>query len=311
MKLQIIFLERVIVKNNYRQFVSTILVICTWVAYAKGQTAPPAADIFLIDMKLHSGQIALSQPVQITEWQGYDNQPSFLPDGKNLLYTSIRDDGQADIYRYNIADNTITRITQTFESEFSPTVTPDGKFFSVVRVEKDSTQRLWKFPLTGGEPALVLETVKPVGYHAWADANTVALFILGNPLTLQIADLRTGKAEIVAENIGRSLRKIPKQEAISFVHKVGENEWLIKRLDLKTHAITTLVKALPGSEYCAWTPQDILLMAQDSKLFQCDFKVNSDWQEIADFADAGLKGITRLAVSPKGDRLAVVAISTR
>ncbi|MDZ7367168.1 MAG: hypothetical protein ONB43_15070 [candidate division KSB1 bacterium] len=261
-------------------------------------------------MKIRSGKIELGKPVQITEWKGYDNQPSFLPDGKSLLYTSIRDDGQADTYRYNITDNTITRITQTPESEFSPTMMPDGKHFSVVRVEPDSTQRLWKFPINGGEPALVLENLKPVGYHAWADANTVALFILGNPLTLQIADLRTSKAEVVAENIGRSLHKIPKQEVISFVHKVGENEWLIKRLDLKTRAITTLVKTLPGSEDCAWTPQGILLMGKDSKLFQHDPKKNGEWQEIADFSSAGLKSITRLAVSPKGDRLAIVAIAT-
>ncbi|MCI0693283.1 hypothetical protein L0337_14920 [candidate division KSB1 bacterium] len=288
-----------------------ILIIVVRATCILSQTAPPTADIFLVDMKMRDGQIELGQPVQITEWQGYDNQPSFLPYGKSLLYTSIRDDGQADIYHYNIADNTIKRITQTFESEFSPTVTPDGKFFSVVRVEKDSTQRLWKFPIAGGEPTLVLENVKPVGYHAWGDANTVALFVLGNPPTLQIAEIRTGNAEIVAQNIGRSLHKFPKQEAISFVHKVGENEWLIKRLDLKMRTITALVKTLPGSEDYAWTPQGILLMGQDSKLFQCDPRKNGEWQEIADFADAGLKGITRLAVSPKGEKLAVVAIAAQ
>ncbi|MGH7454780.1 MAG: TolB family protein [bacterium] len=298
-------------KNQLRRFIPIILLIFGRVTSVWCQTAPPAVDIFLVDMKMRDGQVELGKPVQITEWKGYDNQPSFLPDGKSLLYTSIRDDGQADIYRYNIADNTITRITQTSESEFSPTIMPDGNHFSVVRVEMDSTQRLWKFPITGGEPALVLENVKPVGYHAWADASTAALFVLGNPLTLQIADLRTGKAEIVAENIGRSLHKIPKQEAISFVHKVGENEWLIKRLDLKTRAITTFVKTLPGSEDCAWTPQGILLMGQDSKLFQCDPKKNGEWQEIADFAGAGLKEITRLAVSSKADRLALVAIAAQ
>jgi len=297
--------------KRQRHIIAIVVSIVFIFTRVLSQIAPPAADIFLMDMKMRGGQIELGKPIQITEWKGYDNQPSFLPDGKSLLYTSIRDDGQADIYRCNIADNTITRITQTSESEFSPTIMPDGKHFSVVRVELDSTQRLWKFPIIGGEPTLVLENVKPVGYHTWADANIFALFILGNPPTLQIADLRTGKAEIVAENIGRSLHKIPKQEAIGFVHKVGENEWLIKRLDLKTHAITTLAKPLSGSEYYTWTPHGLLLMGQDSQLFQCDPKKNGAWQEIADFASTGLKGITRLAVSPKGEKLAVVAISAR
>jgi hypothetical protein len=299
------------VKIKIQPVFAVFLILVVRATDVFSQTAPPTTDIFLVDMKMRDGQVELGKPAQITEWKGYDNQPSFLPDGKSLFYTSIRDDGQADVYRYNIADNTITRITQTSESEFSPTVMPDGKHFSVIRVEPDSTQRLWKFPINGGEPALVLENVKPVGYHAWAEANTVALFILGNPPTLQIADIRTGKAETVAENIGRSLHKIPKQEAISFVHKAGENEWLIKQLDLKTRAITTLVKTLPGSEDCVWTLQGILLMGKDSKLFQYDPKKNGDWQEIADFAHAGFKSITRLAVSPKGEKLAVVAISTR
>jgi len=296
-------------KSHYQKAVLMFLVIFTGVAHVASQTALPATDIYLADIKMKSGRVEVGKPSKMTEWAGYDNQPIFLPDGKSLFYTSIRDHGQADIYRYDIAGNSLANVTQTYESEYSATVTPDGKFFSVIRVERDSTQRLWKFPLAGGEASLVLEKVKPVGYQAWGDANTAALFVLGNPPTLQIADVRTGNAEVVAQNIGRSLHKIPKQEAISFVHKFGENEWLIKRLDLKTRTISTLVKTLPGSEDYAWTPQGILLMGQDSKLFQCDPKKNGEWQEIADFAIAGLKSITRLAVSPKGEKLAMVAIA--
>jgi len=287
-----------------------ILVIVIRTTSLFSQTAPPSVDIYLVDMKTRSGQIELSKPMQITEWRGYDNQPMFLPDGKSLFYTSIRDDGQADIYQYKIADNAITNGTKTFESEYSATPTPDGKFFSVIRVERDSTQRLWKFPLAGGEPALVFENIKPVGYHAWGDATTVAMFVLGNPPTLQIGDTRTGKAEVIEKNIGRSLHKIPKRDAISFVHKISEKEWLIKQLDLKTRAISTLVQTLPGSEDYAWTPQGILLMGKEAKLYQYDLKKDAAWKEIADFSNAGLKNITRLAVSPKGDRLAVVAIAT-
>jgi hypothetical protein len=303
--------KRIAVKIKFQPFLAIIPIIFARASSVLSQTALPATDIYLVDMKMHSGLVELGKPVQITEWQGYDNQPMFLPDGKSFFYTSIRDDAQADIYQYTISENVLANITKTFESEYSATVMPDGKFFSVIRVERDSTQRLWKFPLAGGEPSLVLERVKPVGYQAWGDANTVALFVLGNPPTLQLADIRTGNAEVVAQNIGRSLHKIPKQEAISFVHKVGDTEWLIKRLDLKARTISTLAKTLPGSEDYAWTPQGILLMGQDSKLFQCDPKKNGEWQEIADFSSAGLKNITRLAVSPKGEKLAIVAIATR
>ena len=69
---------------------------------------------------------------RVTTWEGYDNQPSFTPDGAAILYTSIRADNQADIYRHGLADNSTMRLTETEEAEYSPTVTPDGKFFSVV-----------------------------------------------------------------------------------------------------------------------------------------------------------------------------------
>src|SRR4030095_10520973 len=137
---------------------------------------PTPSDIFLVDLSTDHEQLKLGQPVRITEWNGYNNQPAFLPDGSSLLYTSIRSDKQADIYKYDFKSRGTSRITETPESEFSPTLTPDGHFISVVRVEADGTQRLWKFPLGAGKPSLVLEKIKPVGYHTWIDQNTLALF---------------------------------------------------------------------------------------------------------------------------------------
>jgi Tol biopolymer transport system component len=165
--------------------------------------APPATDIFIADLRATpGGKLKLGRPVKITTWAGYNNQPSFLPDGKTILYTSIRDK-QADIYRYDLRAASTTQVTNTPESEYSPTLMPDGKSISVVRVEADGTQRLWKFPLAGGSPSLILEKIKPVGYHLWVDDDTLALFVLGKPNTLQLVDLRSGKAEVISENPGR------------------------------------------------------------------------------------------------------------
>jgi hypothetical protein len=50
----------------------------------------------------------------------------------------------------------------------------------------------------------------------------------------------------------------------------------------------------------------VLLMANGSKLFARK-KSDFAWVELSDFSNAGLKNITRIAVSPKGDRIAVVA----
>jgi len=266
---------------------------------------PASTDIFLIDATDHNGLMKFGQPVKISASAGYNNQPSFLPDGQGLLYTSIRDK-QADIYRYDIRGAATTQITNTVESEYSPTVMPDGQSISVVRVEADGTQRLWKFPLGGGAPALILEKIKPVGYHLWIDDHTLALFILGKPNTLQIVDTRTGKADVIAENPGRILRLIPHQQKLSFVHKVSDQEWIVKSFDLKTREIATIIKTFSGVEDYAWTPAGVLLMAKESKLFWRK-KTDWAWVDLADFSNAGLKKITRIAVSPKGDRIAVVS----
>ncbi|MEE9169248.1 MAG: hypothetical protein V3U73_05745 [bacterium] len=271
------------------------------------QTAPPGTDIYVASISMDEGTLSVSTPTNITNRPGYDNQPYFLPDGTGLLYTSLQEDSQTDIFRYDFNRKVITRVTETRESEYSPTIMPDGKFFSTVRVELDTMQRLWKFPIGGGKPVIVLEHVKPVGYHAWGNENTVALFVLGDPPTLQIADSRTGKAERILGGVGRSLHKIPKMDAISFVHKMSEEEWLIKQIELKSRKIMLVVKALPKREDYAWTPGGTILMADGPKLFQFMPGKDENWREIADFSNAGLLNITRIAVSPSGGRVALVA----
>ena len=305
------------VSDYIRRAALAALVIIGLGAAARSQTPSPSptatpafSEIFIVDFKNERGGMRFSQPVKITTFAGYNNQPSFLPDGRSILYTSIRDK-QFDIYRYDLRSGATSQITNTPESEYSPTLMPDGKNISVVRVEADGTQRLWKFPLNGGHPALILEHIKPVGYHLWIDDHTLALFILGakgKPNTLQIVDVPTEKAHVVAENPGRILRLIPHQNKISFVHKISDHEWIVKAFDLKTRKITMLIKTLPGVEDYAWTPAGILLMAKDAKLFKWNPTVDQDWQQIADFSQAGLKRITRISVSPKGDRIAMVAL---
>jgi WD40 repeat protein len=290
------------------------LILSTW-GVARSQTTrpspppaatPPASDIFIIDVASHNGKMTLGRPVKITDVAGYNNQPSFMPDGQSILYTSIRDK-QADIYRYDIKSGATTQVTKTPESEYSATLMPDGRSISVVRVEADGTQRLWRFPLAGGEPSLILERIKPVGYHLWIDDHTLALFILGKPNTLQLVDTRTEKAETIAENPGRILRRIPHQNKFSFVHKISEKEWAIKAFDLRTRTSASLIDTLTGVEDYSWMPSGALLMGKDSTLFSVIPLTGKSWSEVADFKSAGLKNITRIALSPKGDRIAIVA----
>ncbi len=203
-------------------------------------------------------------------------------------------------------------MTDTPECEYSPTVTPDGAL-SVIRVEADGTQRLWRFTAEGKNPSLVLTDIKPVGYHAWLDQTTLALFVLGQPATLQLANTATGKGEIVASNIGQSILRMPGGGA-SFVQQAGtgaERTLTVTQLTVENGKPVTkvLTTAVPGATqaHLAWTPDGTLLMAHDGGLHAWRAGAAS-WNRVADLSALGLRNVTRLAVSPKGDRIAIVAV---
>src|SRR5690242_7351918 len=105
---------------------------------------PPGTDIWVADLTMHGGRATIGKPVNVTARPGYDNQPAFLPDGSGFLYTRIGADRQADIWRYDFATRAARAVTATRESEYSPTLMPKSGGISVVRVEQDSTQRLWR-----------------------------------------------------------------------------------------------------------------------------------------------------------------------
>ena len=163
------------------------LMLFAFLAAAVLQQPPPATEVYLASLTVDKQTVTLTAPVNISNNPGYDNQPAFTPDGGAVLFTSVRGDRKpdpansasigSDIYRYDIGAKQVAQVTNTPESEYSPTVTPDGQHISVIRVEADGTQRLWRFTIDGQSPALVLTDVKPVGYHAWADANTLGLFV--------------------------------------------------------------------------------------------------------------------------------------
>ena len=178
-----------------------------------------------------------------------------------------------------------------------------------------ATARKFGKPIDGHAPELVLRDVKPVGYHAWADDHTLALFVLGSPATLQLADAGSGRAAIVVTGITRSIQRMP-DGAISFVQRGGADGGTlsIRALDPKTKAMTLLVDAVAGAREadCAWTPDGLLLMADKDVLY--GWKKGSGqtaWRRLADLAALGLHGVTRIAISPAGDRIAFVTDAPR
>lgn len=268
----------------------------------------PGTEVFLVPLQGTgtAGTLKVGVAANVTRRDGYDNQPSFSPRSNALYFTSNRGDGHTDIYRNDFGTGLTTVVRKTVpESEYSAYTTRDGEALTVIRVEADSTQRLWRMPLGAGEPSVMFPGIKPVGYFAQADDSTWALFVLGTPATLQVAVTGRDAGTVVAQNVGRSLHRIPGSTRVSYVQK-GSNGWYVMSLDPHTKRADTLVRTLEGSEDVAWLDSTTMVIGKGSALYSWR-KGESAWKQVADFAYAGIGSITRLAVSPNGAWLAMVA----
>lgn len=266
--------------------------------------APPGTDIWTAALnRADDGTLSLGEATNATDREGYDNQPFFVPDGSGFWYTVIDDAGVADIWFHDLASGANTAVTTTApESEYSATPAPDGGF-TAIRVEADSTQRLWHFDTDGQNGRVLFPELAPVGYHAWPDDETVVMFVLGSPATLQVGNAATGMVETLTENIGRSMHRIPESTDASFVQRVSQEESWITRLDPSTGEQTRLIEAMEGGDFHTWTPDGVLLMGNGSSLYAWRPGSEGDWEEIGSLP-AGT--ISRLAVSPDGGTIALV-----
>ena len=265
--------------------------------------AQGGTEVWVAALTERGSSITVGRPQNVTQRAGYDNQPSFTPDGTAILYTSIREDAQADIWRVALDGSAPTRLTTTAESEYSATPMPNGRGFSVIRVERDSTQRLWAFAWDGSAERVILPALQPVGYHVWVGESAIGAFVLGNPNALVLADPRTQRVDTLARNIGRAFARVPGRDAFTFVHFHGDTS-VIGEVDVRTGSVRRLMPTPPHGEYHVWTPGGRLIASAGSRLFVW---TDGKWDVLADLAAFGVYGISRLALSPSGDRIALVA----
>lgn len=265
---------------------------------------PPGTEIYLLDLAISKKGVEVSNPRNITNHPGYDNQASFHPDKKILYYTSANAEGKTDLMQYNLESNESKALTNTPEKEYSPTVTPDKKFISCIIQRDNGAQDLGKYPIEGGAPVILVNTLT-VGYHAWIDENNLLLFVLGDTLTLRKYDLTANKETILAKRIGRSLHRIPNSSSMSFVHKLADNEWVIKKINADGR-MEVITSTLPGREDLSWTPDGKIIMSDGKKLFYFQPGKSANWQEITMPANMPSGTITRLSVNPKAKLLSLV-----
>ena len=266
--------------------------------------ALPATDIWLV--RIDNG--APGQALKISKGIGYNNQPHFSDDGSIIYYTremSVDDAVQTDIAAFHTRTSTTTMVNRTSESEYSPTPIPGRKALSVIQVEADQKQRLWAIDVASGKMDLLLPDVEPAGYHAWVNDKEVAMFILGDSFSLQIARLDDKGARLVADNIGRSIRKHPQTGEILYVDKNRE-PWQIAAFNPETTATRDVLPLFPASEDFTIDAKGNDWTGNGAKLYK---RVPGDrrWELMADFSTQGVHHISRLAINLKSGQIALVS----
>ncbi len=272
---------------------------------AASVTAQDATDIVTLDLRPHHDHVHAGSLVQVTDRDGYDNQPYFV-DHDRILFSSIRDGEQADVFRYTISQARLERLTETPESEYSPKLTPEGDAFTVVRVEMDGvSQHLYRYSLEGDSPERLLPEVDDIGYYAWAGPHRVALFRVGDPSSLHLADLSTGELHHVQDRIGPVLQSIPGTDAVSFVDQSDPERPVLKRLDGASGEVTTVAELPSGALEHVWMSDATVLMGHEGTLYRSTRDPERPWHPLKGL-DEVVGPFDRLALAPSGFRLAVV-----
>ncbi len=268
--------------------------------------AQPNTDVYVFDLNFDNGSIKLSNPKNISNNDGYDNQPSFL-NNSSILFASTRD-GQTDIRLFNIeAGSTTTWITDTpTGSEYSPLKIPNKKAVSAIRLDLDGLQRLYEYNLKNGDSKPILKDAK-VGYHVWYNSYTlVHTVLIENRMDLVISNLKEKTSQTLQKNVGRSLSKIPNTDAVSFISK-EENTWQIKAINPITKEIKNIANTYKNSEDICWLKDGSIVTGNGKSILRINPNEDVEWELLQSFKEEEINAISRIAVSENSKRLAFVA----
>lgn len=265
----------------------------------------PETDIWLVQLDKKDNKLIYKNPLNINNRAGYDNQPTFSSDTKSILYVSIKDDKQADIYQYNSKAKTHIQLTKTKTSEYSPTVLPDGKGFSCVVVEMDSVQRVWQYNFNGSFHKIIAEQVDSVGYHSWLSKDTLLYYKLTNPHSLRALNIKTNEDVWICNYPSRAFKKTGNSN--NLIYAIKDSTSMAFRMYNPTIRESKLYATYPSvNEDFIWHPEFGLIKSENADLLRYN-EATKRWDVLFSFSNLGIKKITRFVFDSKTKQLAIVS----
>jgi len=267
----------------------------------------PDTEVYLFDIDTSNGETALMNMRNVSNSEGYDNQPSFIFEEK-LLYSG-NNEGQTDIAEYDIESGTRSWFNKTTSGgEYSPQKLPIGNEVAAVRLDTNGLQRLYFYHTDTKESRLALEDLQVAYFHFYT-SNTLVSAVLGlNELTLVISDIHDQTNDTIVTNVGRSIHGVPYQKFVSYTVVNEEKNHDLYIIDIDGDRESYFVcQLLIGIQDYTWLDEFRIVIGSNSKLYVYDTLEDPEWREWYSMDEYKIANITRLAVSPKGNKIAIVA----
>lgn len=261
-------------------------------------------EIFLLDITRSNNKIELTNLRNISNSESYDNQPSFF-DVNTVLFSSTRN-GQTDLKSYSINNQSVSWLTNTSSgSEYSPLKIPNSEAISAIRLNNNGLQQLYQYDFVNKKSKVLLKDLK-VGYHVWFNSTIlVSSVLLENRLDLVISDIKDNTNHTIAQNVGRSLHKVPNSGLISFISNEN-NTSSIKSLDPISGNINT-IKSLPiPIEDICWLTESIILIPNGKTIAQLN-TTDDTISTFYSFEEEEINEISRISISPDNQHLVLVS----
>lgn len=284
---------------RFKCYILTLFLSCRLLAQL------PETDIYLAGIEIKNNLVKIEKAVNITVRKGYDNQPSFSPDGKTMFFSASDSTGKIHICKYDMKAKEVKKHTRTQTSEYSPMMSPNGQYISSVVVEEDSVQRVWGFdPKKPEIKHCLTENTDSIGYYAWVGKDSMMYYKLTDPHSLRILDLRTGEDNWLCNHPARAFGRINNITLFYVIREEKEN--LLFFYDTHLKKATRYATDKPENQDYAWQPELGMVKSEGSKLYHYSPQTKV-WAEVCDFAAFGIKKITRFSFSADKKHLAVVS----
>ena len=176
---------------------------------------------------------------------------------------------------------------------------------AVVRIDKDSAQRLYQVTEDGKGFRLLSGTIDSVAYFCWLDDSLAAIVVLNSGMELHLLNVATGESKLLRRGVGRSIQRYPGTDDIMFT--IPGDSLMVMRYHYPEGTFSQTCAAPGQSADFAFGPDGTLFASDQGKLviWRKGFR---SWQPQEDIGKT-IGMFYRLSVSRDGRMISVVTYS--